>query len=210
MQFFDDYRLICQTISANQARFGLLPLAYYVLLLEDRRFYHHPGFDVLSIGRALLKNLRGMRGGGASTIEQQLVRTITNRRERTITRKLREIMLAAIITQRFSKDAILDAYLQYAYFGTGLIGCERAALRLFHCSPHLLQGFQAAFLAGLLLYPAPRMTSLKWLHKASRRALYALRLEAKFARSTHLENLERKFKPTRLLERASVFSRTSP
>lgn len=99
---------------------------------EDKGFYSHPGFDPLAILRAIWENLTtGGSGSGASTITQQLARALLltpeERTQRTYIRKIREIILAAEITRRYSKDDILELYLNEIYYGNLAYGIEAAA-----------------------------------------------------------------------------------
>jgi membrane peptidoglycan carboxypeptidase len=99
---------------------------------EDKDFYEHPGFDVAAIIRALWENYRTQgQGGGASTITQQLARALLlspeERAQRTYSRKAREIILAAEITRRYSKDDILELYLNEIYYGNLAYGIEAAS-----------------------------------------------------------------------------------
>lgn len=126
------------------------------LLLEDRRYYRHSGFDPWCIPRVVRQALTFKRIGGVSTIEQQLVRTILSRRERTIRRKSREILLAWILTHRKSKREILRAYLATAYYGYKLRGCDETARLLFGENAGDLAIEPAAMLASMLVYPLPK------------------------------------------------------
>ncbi|MBV6397590.1 MAG: Monofunctional biosynthetic peptidoglycan transglycosylase [Anaerolineales bacterium] len=124
------------------------------LATEDKDFYSHPGFDAWAIVRALWENYRtGGQGGGASTITQQLARALLlspeERAERTIQRKAREIILAAEITRRYSKDEILELYLNEIYYGNLAYGIEAASETYFGVTADKLTLAQAAFLAGL-------------------------------------------------------------
>jgi membrane peptidoglycan carboxypeptidase len=126
---------------------------------EDKDFYTHPGFDIAAIVRALWNNYRtGGQGGGASTITQQLARALLlspeERAERTVQRKAREIILAAEITRRYSKDQILELYLNEIYYGNLSYGIEAAAETYFQTSADKLTFAQAAFLAGLPQSPS--------------------------------------------------------
>ncbi|MEW5940310.1 MAG: transglycosylase domain-containing protein, partial [Chloroflexota bacterium] len=126
---------------------------------EDKDFYTHPGFDAAAIVRALWENYRtGGQGGGASTITQQLARALLlspeERAQRTVQRKAREIILAAEITRRYSKDQILELYLNEIYYGNLSYGIEAAAETYFHASADKLTLAQAAFLAGLPQSPS--------------------------------------------------------
>jgi penicillin-binding protein 1C len=126
---------------------------------EDKGFYSHPGFDLMAIMRAFLQNYQG--GGiesGASTITQQLARTLLfspqERVEQTYSRKIREAILAAEITRRYSKDEILELYLNEIYYGNLAYGIEAAAETYFGTTADKLTLGQAAFLAGLPQAPS--------------------------------------------------------
>ncbi|MDI6768574.1 MAG: transglycosylase domain-containing protein [Anaerolineales bacterium] len=126
---------------------------------EDKDFYAHPGYDPIAILRALWNNaISGGEGGGASTITQQLARTLLltpeERSQRTVRRKAREIILAAEITRRYSKDEILELYLNEIYYGNLAYGIEAAAETYFSKSANQLTLGEAAFLAGLPQAPS--------------------------------------------------------
>jgi 1A family penicillin-binding protein len=129
------------------------------LATEDKDFYNHPGYDVWAIVRAIWQNYTsGETVSGASTITQQLARTILltpdERSQRTYLRKAREIILAGEITRRYSKDQILELYLNEIYYGNLSYGIEAAAETYFSTSADKLTLSQAAFLAGLPQSPA--------------------------------------------------------
>ncbi len=151
----------------------------FTVCLEDRRYYNHPGYDLVSIVRALSLNVLGINAGGASTIEQQLVRTITGRYERKISRKVKEILLARSISRVYDKETLLDAYLGIAYFGHELTGAKCASLSLFNSDANDLGLAEAATIASLLLCPVPRARTDHWWHRVERRAIYAVRVAAK-------------------------------
>lgn len=126
---------------------------------EDSAFYSHPGFDVLAILRAFYQNYTsGATISGASTITQQLARNLlftpSERTEQTYERKMREAVLAAEITRRYSKDEILEIYLNDIYYGNLAYGIEAASETYFGTSADKLTLGQAAFLAGLPQAPA--------------------------------------------------------
>ncbi|MGE5462940.1 MAG: transglycosylase domain-containing protein, partial [Syntrophothermus sp.] len=126
---------------------------------EDKDFYNHPGFDPAAIVRALWENYRtNGQGGGASTITQQLARALLlspeERAERTYARKGREIILAAEITRRYSKDQILELYLNEIYYGNLAYGIEAASETYFGKAANQLTLSEAAFLAGLPQSPS--------------------------------------------------------
>lgn len=126
-----------------------------VLVTEDRRFFDHDGVDLRRIAAAFLANQRaGEIVEGGSTITQQLVRSILLVPERTYTRKIKEAILARRLEERYSKRAILEAYLNRVYFGDGYYGVEAAALGYFGKSASELDTAEAATLAGLIKGPS--------------------------------------------------------
>jgi len=171
---------------------GTNPLSQFekiVLLLEDRRFFNHLGIDWMSVIREILRLLTFRRHGGASTIDMQLFRTVSNRYERSIRRKVREWVGVLFMQKRLSKVQILRLYVEVAYFGTSLIGARDGAKALFpdlflddEYWPDLekLNLDQAAQLAALLVYPKPRFPSADWHAKIRRRADYGIALYARY------------------------------
>jgi penicillin-binding protein 1C len=120
---------------------------------EDKEFYNHPGFDPGAITRALWRNYTMDESTGASTITQQLARNLlfspAERQERTVERKAREIVLAAEITRRYSKDEILELYLNENFYGNRAYGIQAAAETYFNTQAESLNLAQSSFLAGL-------------------------------------------------------------
>jgi penicillin-binding protein 1A len=126
-----------------------------VLATEDRRFYAHFGVDPLGLVRASFRNASsGAVVEGGSTITQQLAKNLFLRPERTLMRKLEEAVYALWLEQRFSKDEILELYLNRVYFGGGTYGVEAASRRYFGKSSRFVTLPQAALLAGLLKAPS--------------------------------------------------------
>mgnify|MGYP005642016389 FL=1 len=126
---------------------------------EDRRFYDHNGVDLWGIGRALVRNVRqGAVREGASTITQQLARTVFLSQDRTLTRKLKEAALAFKLERQLSKEQILEQYLNYVYLGSSAYGLSDAAWVYFSKTPDQLNLQEAALIAGLP--PAPSVLSL--------------------------------------------------
>jgi penicillin-binding protein 1A len=125
------------------------------IAIEDRRFYTHRGVDPLGITRALVADIfrRGAAQGG-STITQQLAKNLFLTQERTVTRKLQEIVLAFWLEHKFSKAQILELYLNRVYFGAGAYGIEGASQRYFGKSARQLTLAEAAMLAGLVQAPS--------------------------------------------------------
>ena len=107
------------------------------LAIEDQRFYDHGGVDVIRIAGAGLANLReGRRAQGGSTITQQLARQSLLTLDKTYPRKVQEVLLAARIEREYTKEQILELYLNKMYFGDGLYGVEAAALGYFGKHAH--------------------------------------------------------------------------
>jgi len=126
-----------------------------IVAVEDQRFYDHKGIDVVRVAGAAISNLRsGTRGQGASTLTQQLARQSFLTSEKTYTRKFKEAVLARRIEGEFSKDEILELYLNKVYFGAGLYGAEAAALGYFGKPAADLDIAQAAMLAGVVKSPS--------------------------------------------------------
>ncbi len=125
---------------------------------EDRRFYTHKGVDFWGICRALITNIKtGFVKEGASTITQQLARTIFLSQDRTLTRKLKEALLAYKLERQLSKEEILEQYLNNVYLGSGAYGVADAAWVYFSKNPNQLSLEEAALIAGLA--PAPSIYS---------------------------------------------------
>jgi 1A family penicillin-binding protein len=126
-----------------------------LLAIEDQRFYEHHGFDVRRIFSAALANIRSRRvAQGASTITQQLARQSFLTPDKTMRRKLQELILAARIERRYPKERILELYLNKVYFGDGLYGAEAAARGFFGKHASELTVAEAATLAGLVKSPS--------------------------------------------------------
>ncbi|WP_366525123.1 biosynthetic peptidoglycan transglycosylase [uncultured Roseibium sp.] len=144
------------SITFHVSETSLPRIAIDVLLLEDRQFFKHRGFEFRSIPRGFKRYYKVGKIGGISTIEQQLVRTIRNRRERKISRKLSEISLATLINFHFSKVAILLTYLNSVYFGPHMNGVDTASLVVFGKRAIELEDRESAFISCLLPTPMPR------------------------------------------------------
>ena len=128
-----------------------------VVAVEDARFYEHDGVDGVRIVGAVITDLRQRRmAEGASTITQQLARMSFLSRDKTIRRKVREAILAQRIEKLYSKDDILELYLNKAYFGDGLYGAEAAARGYFGKPASELTPAEGALLAGVLKAPSTK------------------------------------------------------
>lgn len=128
------------------------------LSAEDKNFYHHPGIDVSGLARAVVTNLQnfgsGRRPVGASTITQQVAKNFLLTSDQTYERKIREMILAFRIEQAYSKDLILELYLNEINFGLGAYGIAGAALTYFDKSVNELTVAEAAYLAALPKAPS--------------------------------------------------------
>jgi len=142
-----------------------------VLAVEDRRFYSHHGMDPIRIARAAWKNFRAGRiVEGGSTITQQLARASLSS-ERTYDRKIREILLAAEIEQRYTKAQILEQYLNTVYLGDGYYGVEAASRGYFGKPASDLDPHEAALLAALVRSPSSDAPSVAPARALKRRNL---------------------------------------
>lgn len=125
-----------------------------VIAVEDAKFYQHHGYDLFGIIRAALKNLTaGHVRQGASTITQQLARNSFSLKQKTFRRKLLEIFLAQRIEDSFSKQKIMELYLNRIYFGGGLYGAEAASRGYFGKPAREMSLTECATLAGLIKSP---------------------------------------------------------
>ena len=151
---------------------AFLPKAF--LAIEDRRFYSHYGIDPFGVVRAVGANVmrRGVSQGG-STITQQLAKNLFLTQERTMQRKLQEVILALWLERKFTKDEILDLYLNRVYFGSGAYGVEAAAQRYFGKSARNITLSEAALLAGLVKSPS-KLAPTRNFDGAERRAQIVL------------------------------------
>jgi len=121
-----------------------------VVATEDRTFWTNPGIDPEGIVRsALVDAFAGRLVEGGSTITQQLARDLLLNPNKTVARKIKEMLLALVITRFYSKDTVLAMYLNEIYLGHGAYGVERAARVYFGVAPDHLSEAQAAMLAGL-------------------------------------------------------------
>ncbi|MDT7608734.1 MAG: hypothetical protein QOG96_3237 [Pseudonocardiales bacterium] len=126
---------------------------YSVMSAEDRSFLSNPGFDVMGIGRAVWNQLTGGRGGG-STITQQYIKITTGQDQYSLFRKYKELVLAAKISKEYSKDQILEDYLNTIYLGRGAYGIQAASQAYFGVNSDKLTVSQGALLAGMIQSPS--------------------------------------------------------
>lgn len=127
-------------------------VVHAVLAAEDANFYDHGGIDPTAVVRAVVRTTGGKTQGG-STITQQLAKINYTNSERTMLRKLRELQYAARLEKKYSKDQLLERYLNQVYFGDGAYGLGAAAQTFFGVAPEQLTPAQAATLAGKIKSP---------------------------------------------------------
>jgi penicillin-binding protein 1A len=178
-----------------------------IVAVEDQRFYEHGGVDVIRIAGAGLANLReGRRAQGGSTLTQQLARQSFLTPDKTYTRKLQEALLAIRIEREYTKDEILELYLNKMYFGAGLYGAEAAALGYFGKPARDLTVDEAALIAGLVKSPSTLAPTVNLDRAVARRnlVLQAMRdtgaidqpaYERARAATVHLQDALRKDEP---------------
>ena len=148
---------IRRAIEARLDRADYVPIGHIspdlknaIVAIEDRRFYEHAGFDLTGMGRAALVNIQhGRIEEGASTITQQLVKNLFLANEQTFTRKAQELLLALDIEIAYSKDEILEMYLNVVYYGSGFYGVNAAAEGYYGKPPAALDLPEASMLAGI-------------------------------------------------------------
>jgi penicillin-binding protein 2A len=141
-----------QNVSSNEIP-DYVKMAF--VATEDRRFYKHFGIDLQGIGRALFKNIVTMsKAEGASTITQQLARNLYLSSDKTIKRKVDEMFLSLGLERQFTKDQILELYLNQIYFGSGVYGIGAASQLYFNKPVSDLTVGEAALLAGLPKAPS--------------------------------------------------------
>ncbi|MGI6093632.1 MAG: penicillin-binding protein 1A [Veillonellaceae bacterium] len=154
-QVFDiNGQLVSKLFEENRIVVSINSISPYVqqaiIANEDTRFYNHLGIDPIGILRAIFVNIRtGSIAEGGSTLTQQLAKNMFLTQERTFTRKIKEAVLAVIIERKFSKQEILQAYLNQVYFGEGAYGIEAAAQVYFGKHSSQLSLGESALLAGL-------------------------------------------------------------
>jgi penicillin-binding protein 1A len=155
-----------------------------VIATEDRRFYSHFGIDPIGLLRAAVANLAAGRVvQGGSTITQQLARNLFLTPERSLARKIRETLLALWLEHRFTKDQLLEIYLNRVYLGAGTYGVDAAAHRYFGKSARHTTLYESAAIAGLLKAPT-RLNPTRDRDKAAARTAQVLinMIEAGFVR----------------------------
>jgi 1A family penicillin-binding protein len=163
-------------------------LVHAVIAIEDQRFYEHRGIDVVRILAAAEANMREHRAAqGGSTLTQQLARQSFLTSDKTLRRKLKEAVLAWRLEREFTKDQILELYLNKVYFGDGLYGVEAASLGFFGKHARDVDVAEAALLAGLVKSPSTYAPTLNLDRAVARRniVLQAMRDTRVINRATY-------------------------
>ena len=178
-----------------------------VIATEDRRFYHHFGVDPIGLLRAAYVNYRaGHVVQGGSTITQQLAKNLFLTPERTLTRKMQEALLALWLEHKFTKDQLLEIYLNRVYLGAGTYGVDAAAHRYFDKSARQATLYEAAVIAGLLKAPT-RFSPARDRDRAAQRTAQVLinMVEAGYITEAQAANAE-----TQEKAQLALASRTRP
>src|SRR5690625_1227541 len=158
-KIIDDQGQESGTLYAQKGTFASIEqispnIQHAVVSTEDRRFLSHPGFDLIGIGRAAVGYaVQGEIVGGGSTITQQLAKNAYLTLDQTLLRKIKELFLAIEIEKEYSKENILEMYLNNSYFGHGVWGVQDASLKYFNKNASDLSLSEAATLAGVLKAP---------------------------------------------------------
>ncbi|WP_425447567.1 transglycosylase domain-containing protein [Dethiothermospora halolimnae] len=140
-----------------------------VVAIEDKRFFSHSGFDLVGIGRAFVNNIKaGEIKEGGSTISQQLAKNLFLSNEKTLNRKAKELILSIKLEEKYTKEEILEMYLNVIYLGDGAYGVQDASKKYFNKDVSQLTTEECAMLAGL-----PQAPSLynpkKYINRAKKR-----------------------------------------
>ncbi|MDM1380893.1 MULTISPECIES: biosynthetic peptidoglycan transglycosylase [Myroides] len=152
-----------------------LDLLIQVLIIgEDRRFYKHKGYDLKAIIRVIYKRIISNKKEGGSTIEQQLVRVLTNDYSPTLKRKIKEIYLATKLSNKLKKKEIALFYLFIAYYGTNYQGLELILKKFNKTLNSVLTLDICAEIIARLKYPEPRTVSENKMKLINKRKLYIL------------------------------------
>jgi membrane peptidoglycan carboxypeptidase len=187
-QLHSQIRSECERLDMKKS--AVPPLLAQMLLVsgEDHRHAYHPGFDVHAIGRALWRRALYSCHEGASTIEQQIVRVLTGHFEQTIQRKFREILLASLVAEAFSKSVLPALYLKIGYYGWRMNGFEQACNRL-GLFPETMNLMDTAGLVARLKYPEPHRISKRRLDQIQRRQKYLTTLYFKHLKDGNYDHL---------------------
>lgn len=190
-----DYMVMFQRLQPELERLrfnsgGYKKLVTFLVIGEDHRYYKHPGFDIIGICRAIYRNVFLGKREGASTIEQQLVRVLTEDYRYSFRRKIKEIYLATKLKQFADKYTLAAAYLDIANYGTDYQGLERI-LQKFGATLHQeIADEICAEIVARLKYPEPRRYNAVRMAQIEQRKRHIIRLYQQYNRK---ENERRRF-----------------
>lgn len=148
---------ILQAAGEVRAKEGFTPISQLpdtyltaVIAAEDHRFYEHGGVDYIAIGRALCNDIRTLSfAEGGSTITQQLAKNLYFTEEKELSRKVAEVFMAWDLEESFTKDEILELYVNSIYFGSGCYTVGDASRAYFQKEPEEMDGYECTLLAGI-------------------------------------------------------------
>ena len=179
----------------NYAKIEELPQIYLnaVIAVEDKRFYTHNGIDPISLGRAIINDIKAMSFvEGGSTITQQLAKNIYFTQKKELTRKVSEAFMAVEIEKNYNKKEILELYLNTSYFGDGCYTVKEAANHYFDKEPSEMSNYEATLLAGVPNAPsvyAPT-NNLDLAHKRQKQVLNKM-VECGYLTNDEAEKIEK-------------------
>lgn len=136
----------------NYTKVEEIPQIYInaVISVEDHRFYSHSGIDVISIGRAVVNDIKALDFvEGGSTITQQLSKNIYFTQEKKLTRKIAEVFMAFDLESKYSKNEILELYINTSYYGDGYYTLKEACNGYFNKEPYQMSEYECLLLAGI-------------------------------------------------------------
>lgn len=174
--YLSDMHYVIRTLEINAKKIVCLNNYFVqaVIEAEDHRFLTHYGVDFYGIYRAIYFTCIHRKLQGASTIEQQLVRTILKDYRLCLRRKFKEIAISVMVNTRFSKDFLAKAYVYYGYYGWKMSGIDLAMKRV-NITNDVLTLADAARLIAMLKYPLPRVLTDSRVAKISMRAAHIIR-----------------------------------
>ncbi len=176
----------------NYTTIDNLPKTYKnaVISAEDHRFYRHNGIDIISIGRAIVHDIKNKNlNEGGSTITQQLAKNIYFTQEKKLTRKIAEIFMAFKLEEEIDKDEILELYLNTSYFGNGHYNVYDASYGYFGKAPIDMTDYESTLLAGLPNAPSV-YGSNKQLASERQKQILVLMVEYKYLSTEEKEAIE--------------------
>lgn len=177
--------------------------------LEDKRFFKHNGIDYIRLAGAFKNNIKaGYVKEGGSTITQQLAKNTQLNNKKTLERKIREAKLAIEIEERYTKEQIIEMYLNAIYFGNGIYGISQACKQFFDKKPSDIEVYEAAILAGIVKNPS-KNSPLQHPENANERKNLVLRLmkDQGFIDDLQYNNsLEKVFNPIAVINNKDIFS----